>query len=333
LLSGRGGEIVSFHHKLWVAAMLPACLSLTACAGLTATQNDATTKYATALSSLGDAASTELIKMHDQTVAMNIAVYRLPDLPPQYIEADPTTGKKVPVVQAEIANGEYAKLSGRFTGDWYDTFSSGPQALKAYGQALTDILKADNTSDIKKSSDSLAASLKTIPHASMSGGPIQSAISGLSQELTELAVGAMKAHAIRKIITASHAEVDTVCARIGYEFTLVPSTEHQNDNFAADYRATAQMLVASSTTAMSLHPADREIRSDALSAWTIANQSLTETTTVIPNIVKSSDSCKAANAVLLKTLDDSKVSLKDIQEFFSQSKQASSDAKTSSCTK
>jgi hypothetical protein len=235
-------------------------------------------------------------------------------------------------VQVEIKAGEYGKLSGRFAGDWYETFSSGPQALKAYGQALTDIMKADNTTQIKQSSDSLAASLKAIPGAPLST-TAQSAISSLSQELAEFAVAAMKAHAIKKILAASHDEVNTVCDRIGYEFTLTPVGQHQNDNFAADFRSTAQVLVISSKVAMDLHPGDREIRSDALSIWLTANQSLTETTTVIPGILKSSGSCKTANDAVVKTLNDPTPSLKDIEDFYAQGKQLDSTIKTLSSGK
>jgi len=147
-----------------------------------------------------------------------------------------------------------------------------------------------------------------------------------------MAIAAMKAHAIKTIIAASHDQVDTVCDRIGYEFTLEPSG-HQNDNFAADFQATARDLLMSSQTAMDLHPGDREIRSDALSTWLSANQSITETKTVIPDIVKSSANCKSATAALVKSLNDPTASLTDIEAFYSQGKQLYSTVKTLSSGK
>jgi hypothetical protein len=286
------------------------CLTLGACAGLTASQKSATLKFASAATELGDAASSELTKIHDQTVAMNIAMYGLPDV----------SGIATPVVVTEINNSEYENLAGRFSGQWYDVFASGPPALKAYGQALTDILNADNTTQVKQSSDSLAAALAAIPKSPVSSAT-QSTISSLTQQLTELVLAKMKAHAIRSIVSAYNADIETVCNVIGRQFVIVPDGQHQPDNFAADFRAVAQTLSVSSQTAMTSYPTDRHVRSDGLASWLVATGNLNEVKTIFPQIVKSSSECKSANAALLKALSSDAVDAADIESFYAGGKQ------------
>src|SRR5712664_3587669 len=106
-------------------------LCVTGC-GLTDAQKEATGKFADAATKFGDASSDELVKMRDQTVAMNTALYRVPDLQ----KKDLAPGQE-PIAVAYINRREYQKLAGDFSGEWYATFISGPQAMKAYGTALT----------------------------------------------------------------------------------------------------------------------------------------------------------------------------------------------------
>jgi hypothetical protein len=300
------------------AVLLLVCLPLAGCIGLTAAQKDATLKFASVATDLGTASSSELTKMHDETIVMNVAMYRLPDL---------SIENRQPIIVTEIANRDYENLASRFAGNWYDVFSAGPQALKAYGEALTAIINADNSTKVKQSADSLAAALKAIP-----GSPItaatQSAVSALSAQLTEWALASMKSHAVHTIVIKYDADVATVCKLIGDNFFIAPPGQHQPDNFAEDFQAIAQTLVASSKTAMDLHPNDRLIRSDSLSSWMTAQQHLTEVKTVFPTIVKTSAACASANAALVKALGNDAVSLKDIEAFYADGKQLQSSIKT-----
>lgn len=60
--------------------LLIACMSLTVGAGLTAEQSQATLTFDSAATNLASVASNELSRMRDETMSMNIAMYRLPDL-------------------------------------------------------------------------------------------------------------------------------------------------------------------------------------------------------------------------------------------------------------
>jgi hypothetical protein len=315
--------------RLKVIRLLPLlCLSpLAGCVGLTAAQSDATLKFASAATALGNASSIELTKMHDETITMNIAMYRLPDLPADSNPVNPSTGQRESIIATEIRNAEYEKLAGRFAGNWYEVFTSGPQALKAYGQALTEIVNANNTAQVKQSSDSLAAALKAIPNSPVSSAT-QSAVTALSQQLTEWALARMKAHAIHSIVVKYNDDVGTVCKVIGDNFVIVPAGQHQPNNFAEAFQAVAQTLEASSKTTMDLHPTDRIIRSDGLASWLSANQNLNEVKTAFPQIVKSSAGCASANAALVAALNDNVPSIKDIEDFYAGAQQLRSTINT-----
>jgi hypothetical protein len=316
------------HHKCMLNILvLAAMLQFSACAGLTVAQTQATLKFASAATELGSASSSELAKMHDDTITMNIAMYRLPDLPAADNPVNPKTQKREPIVVTEIRNGEYNNLGSRFAGNWYEVFSSGPQALSAYGQALTAIINADNSAKVKQSTDSLAAALKAIPKSPISNAT-QSAVSSLSAELTEWALANMKAHAIRTIVRTYDTDVAIVCGLIGDNFTIAAVGQHQPDNFAADFQAVAQTLAASSKTAMDLHSEDRQIRSDSLASWLTAQQNLSEAKTVFPTIIKASGGCTSANAALVRVLSEDRFGLKDIEIFYTDAKQVQSSVRT-----
>jgi hypothetical protein len=80
---------MNIHVRTLKILLLAATLQLSACVGLTVNQTQATLKFASAATDLGTASSNELTKMHDETIAMNIAMYRLPDLPTEYNPLNP----------------------------------------------------------------------------------------------------------------------------------------------------------------------------------------------------------------------------------------------------
>jgi len=257
----------------WPLLFLIAAIGVGGC-GLTAAQRDTTLKFADAATQFGDASSNELVKMRDQTIAMNVALYGVPDLPKEYLadNAQPIVVAYIEQCKKKGQPCEYKNLAGDFSGDWYRTFLSGPRAMKAYGSALTDIMKADNKDQVKKSADKLAAALKAIP-----GSPVANAsanaISGLSQQLTEMLLAEMKAHAIRSVVTSTKDAVPTICAGVGDNFLLATGHEKAKDNFAFRFQTTARNLAAASEMGMRLHPSDRLVRSDSLAAYTLAAMS------------------------------------------------------------
>ena len=290
--------------------------------GLSAVQRDATFKFARAATDFGDSASSELFKMREQTVAMTVALYRVPDLPPEALNG------RDPIVVADIKARKYQKAAGDFSGQWYELFLSGPQAMKAYGTALTSILRATNTRQVKQSSEDFAAALQAIP-GSPFGQASTDSLSSVSEKLTETLLDSMKAHAIQLVVESTAGAVPTICRTVGANFKLAKAGEHQEDNFAFRFQTTARVLLASAESGMELHPADRLARSDSLSAYLLAKQNLEEADTVFPQIVKSSGSCAGANAALLKALHDGTSPTKEIQDFYTSAKQTYSSIRTS----
>jgi hypothetical protein len=297
--------------------------------GLTAAQRDATSKFADAATKFGDASSTELVKMKDQTIAMNVALYRVPDLPKKYLapNTDPIILTYISSCGEKGQPCEYKNLAGDFSGDWYVTFLSGPQAMKAYGTALTGIMNADNKDQIKKSSDALAAALKAIP-----GSPVANAssdaISAIAQQLTEWFLDDMKAHAIRSVVAATKDAGPVICGTVRDNFFLATGTQTPKDNFAFRFQTTARILAATSETAISLNPRDRLARSDSLNAYLLGEQNLDEAGTTFPQIEKSSSACIAANTALENALQNTTFEIKDIEDFYASAQQATSNIKS-----
>jgi hypothetical protein len=297
--------------SLWCLLFLLLCVS--GC-GLTAAQRDATAKFADAATKFGDASSTELQKMRDQNVAMNVALFRVPDLAIK----DP-----VAVVDIECRTQQHCikNLAGDFSGDWYTTFLSGPLAIKAYGAALTNILNADNEDQVKKSSDELAAALKAIPGSPL-GNVSSDAISALSQQLTEMVLDNMKAHAIRSVVESVRTQVPTVCGKVSEQFALTrPNGEPVTDSFAFRFEDTAFVLASTSKQAITSNPRDPRIRSDGLSGYLLAQQNLSEAATAFPVIEKSGDACVTANSALSNALQNTTYELKDLENFYSAAQQ------------
>src|SRR5271154_3489750 len=90
-------------RKLSIIGALILCV--TGC-GLTDEQKQATAKFADAATKFGQTTSDELIKMRDQTVVMNVALYRVPDLKSkgEDVECQKSSGQKEspPVVPIAI---------------------------------------------------------------------------------------------------------------------------------------------------------------------------------------------------------------------------------------
>jgi len=290
-------------------------LCLTGC-GLTHAQKEATAKFADAATKFGEASSDELVKMRDQTVAMNTALYRVPDLQ----KKDLAEGQE-PIAIAYINKKEYEKLAGDFSGDWYNTFISGPQAMKAYGATLTDILNADNKEQVKKSSDALASALKAIP-GSPAGNASSAAISALAQQLTEMYLDSMKAHAIKSIVASTKDAVPTICDTVGRNF------QTSGEGFAFRFKDTAMVLSTSSETGMAEHKEDRLSRSDSLSGYLLAKENLDEVNRAFPKVQESSAACTAANAALLNALQNATYDMKDIENFFDEARTAATNIKS-----
>lgn len=307
---------------IFVPVVLALSLGVGGC-GLTSTQTEATLKFADAAAQFGNATAAELVKMHDQTVAMNTALYRVPDLPLKD-RIDSTTHAEIkPIVQDDIDTGEYKNLAEYFASDWYSTFVSGPVAMAAYGGAITSMMNADNSAQVKQASDNLAAALKAIP-----GSPVASAssaaISGLSQQLTDWWLADMKAHAIRSVVQSANQAVTEICKKVGADFTANP----QINSLPWRFRETARQLYAAAEQGMLNNKALPEARSDSLAGFVLAKSNLDGAKTVFPQIVEASNKCVAANAALVKALSNSEYSIKDIEDFFQQAKGLYTNAKT-----
>ncbi|HLW69846.1 MAG TPA: hypothetical protein VKS22_04405 [Candidatus Binataceae bacterium] len=313
-------------RHLWF--LLLAVLGVSGC-GLTANQRAATTKFADAATAFGDASANELTKMRDQTVAMNLALYRIPDPPSTkanpnesaavaYIEHCKKVGHAVVSAGATEKPCEYDNLAADFSGDWFETFLSGPQVMKAYGAALSGIMNADSKDDIKKSSDDLAAALQAIP-GSPAANASADAISDLAQQLTELILDNMKAHAIHAVVESTKNTVPIICKTVGDNFSL------ERDGFAFRFRNTAAQLAIASGQAINANPRDRLARSDSLSGYLLARQNLEEVDTAFPEIQKSAAACVAANTALVNALQNTTFNRHDIEEFYAAALTAASN--------
>ena len=298
-----------------LSIILALTLCVTSC-GLTDQQKQATAKFADAATKFGQTTSDELIKMRDQTVAMNVALYRVPDLKSkdEDVECQKKSGEKEseprkPIAIYNIEKGKYENPAGDFSGKWYETFISGPQAMKAYGIALTDILNADNKEQVKKSSDALAAALKAIP-GSPAGNASADAISALAQQLTEMYLESMKAHAIKSIVESTKDAVPAICNQVRENFTA------SGDNFEFRFQDTAIILSSASETAMWQNCRDRVARSDSLNGYLLAKPNLDEVDNVFPAIAQSSAACVKANAAVIGALQNTSYDMNDIKGFF-----------------
>ena len=295
--------LISF--ALMIAALTSAC-------GLNAAQRNATSLFASASTDFGDATATELVKMHDQTIAMNGALYGLPDL-----KAPPGSGKTKEPQLAEklIDDGKYNNLAEAFSSDWYAIYLSGPVAMKAYGTAITKMMNADNSEQIKKASDDLAAALKAIPN-SPAGNASAAAISAISQQLTEWVLDDMKAHAIRDVVQYAKDAVTEICSQVAVDFRADPNAK----NLPWRYRETARLLYASSETSLKQSKSDYQKRKASLDAFLLAKDNLADIDDTYPKIAEASIKCQSANTALVASLSDQTYSIKDIQDFYNQVK-------------
>jgi hypothetical protein len=308
--------------RIIVPVLLALSVSVSAC-GLTSGQTDATLKFADAATQFGNAASTELVKMRDQTVAMNTALYRVPDLPLADRRDNSTRTVTKPIVQADIETGQYKNLADYFASDWYATFLSGPIAIAAYGDAITSMMKADNSAEVKAASDNLAAALKAIP-ASPVANASSAAISGLSQQLTEWWLAEMKAHAVRSVAQSANEAIAEICSKVADDFAARPSAK----NLPWRYRETARQLYVAGEQGMRNNKSFPQARSDSLAAFVLAKSNLDDAKTVFPKIVEAGNKCVVANAALVKALSNNEYSIRDIEDFFQQAKGLYTNVKT-----
>jgi len=293
-------------------------MSLGAC-GLSTAQTDATIKFADAATQFGNVTSTELGYMRDQTVAMNTAFYRIPDLPTKDRAANSSEEIGVP---ADIDAEGYKNLAQYFASDWYPVFLSGPVAMSAYGSAITSMLNADNSNQIKQASDNLAAALKAIPDSPVSAAS-SAAISGLSQQLTEWLLADMKAHAIRAVVDNANMAVDEICSKVGTDFMAKSDAKSLPWRFSE----TAKLLYASSEQGLKNHKTQPQPRADSLSGFILAQSALDNVNTTFPKIVEASKTCGSANTALVEALHNRSYNIKDIENFFQQAKELYTNVK------
>jgi hypothetical protein len=257
---------------------------------------------------------------------MNTALYRIPDLP----QESRKVGDKViePVVQKYINEEEYKNLAEYFKSEWYSVFLSGPISMKAYGTAITNMMNADNSSQIKQASDNLAAALKAIPTSPLAKAS-STVISGLSQQLTEWVLAEMKAHAIRSVVQSANQAVAEICGKVGADFSQNPEVKSLPWRFGE----TAKVLSSTAEQGMKNNKAVPQVRSDSLAGFSLAQSNLEDTKTVFPEIVTASKQCIAANTALVNALSNKAYSVKDIEDFFEQAQKFYNNPKTSTTAK
>ena len=306
----KKGEVM--RARMFAVLLLGIATCISGC-GLTLAQRDATLKFANAAARFGDMTSSELVRMRDQTVLMNTALYRIPDLPKESRMDQDTHKETEPLVQVNIDQGEYKHLADYFESTWYSILLSGPIAMKAYGIAITNMMNADNSVQIKDASDNLAAALRAIP-----GSPIANAsskaISGLSQQLTEWVLADMKAHAIRSVVQSANEVVAQICGKIGADFSVIPDIK----NLPWRFRETSRLLYTAAEQGMKNNKAVPLARSDSLAGFAIAQSNLEYVKAVFPQIVTASKQCVAANTALVDALNNKVYSVKDIEDFSGQ---------------
>ena len=309
--------------SLWCVLLL---LSVSGC-GLTAAQRDAASKFAAAATKFGDASSTELQKMKDQTVAMNEALYRIPDVP-----GISGVGANLQTCSPPEQNCGFQHLADGYSETKYTDVLRGSQKLKTYGTTLTAILKANNSDEVNKATDSVGATLKDLPKVvpgTSLGDAASTAVTKAFQFFEKLYLDRIKARAIRKAegVMAQNNAVPIICGYIGNEFDAA-ANNGEPTTFGARFASTAGNLMKVSAVAIKSNPRDRLIRSDGVSTYQLGQQNLEETRTTFLAIRKSADACIKADAAFQLALQNNSFSLEDIENFFSAAQEASSNAKS-----
>lgn len=280
-------------------------LSLSAC-GLTANQRQATATFAESASAYGELAAGEIAGMRDSAMAMQLTTYQLP-----YRGSD-----------ADVQARKYEELEGAFKPDRVALRVRAAHALRAYGQGLERLLRADNADEVRRAGDDLAKSLHDLPPslAVLSEQQVD-AVQKLVNSLGGLLLAEMKEDAIKGIVPRYAPQVNRLCALLSDEFnTRVP-------NLGKEYERVAGRLLVESSMSLHNEPANLTLRQIAIPAYHTGLRHKERVDTILPQARDSGLACMKANHALVEALDSDSLTVSDLKTFSAQVRSLHSAAK------
>jgi hypothetical protein len=290
-------ETLSLHWQGYKAiAGLAAMLAmLTGCA-LTPQQKDAVGGFGAAANILGDVTTSELDAIRDDTVRMNterlLLTGRSPQLPDQ------------------------ETLDTGFTLGTVETISGATRALAAYGKMLAGLANDTQSADIQAASQEFAANVGSLPGVKAQLGDdklnvIGSAVNSLGSTFVDW----KRKQAVTAIVNNAGPAVDALCDLMIRDFSA-----SQPRGFVALHLTAIESPLMDAATIAFNKAQTYDDRKVALDAFRLGHGNRLRLTEVLERITSAAKAMKKANRALALAVNDSSLSIAEIQEFVQKSR-------------
>ncbi len=281
-------KVMPDRHILQAVIVLVLTVSFFAGCGLTVAQKKAITDFTSATAVVGKTASSELVKMREEVISMN--VYRIQ-----------LVGEKKDTPGLE-------KLEEQFTVEATSARQRATDALTSYGELLQSLAETDQAANMKKSSDALIGSLQDLPDSYQKISQDNLDVIGKAlQAVGGIWIEWKKREAIKTIVNNTNTQIAHLCDLLKNDFD--PDADGR---LASQFLNTTERLLVDADEVMEKAKSFEE-RTVAIAALQKAKENRLRRDRIVKPLSLSIAKIKDANNELVKAVNSTEFTYKDIE--------------------